>query len=112
MTLTAETKDHLHRQLIKLGDMMGDGLHHEPDGKWISKEYKKILKALGIGPKRKNNSEQINKRMLERVKVVRCQQCQGGLVQTRSGSRRAQCIGCGARYQLLVTRKKKRSGVA
>ena len=40
--------------LIQLGDMMGDGLHHEPDGYWIPKEYKRILRALGIAPKRKN----------------------------------------------------------
>lgn len=38
------TKAHLHRQLVKLGDMMGDGLHLEPDGKWISKEYKQGAK--------------------------------------------------------------------
>lgn len=38
--------DHLHRQLIKLGDMMGDGLHYESDGKWIEKEYTKICKIL------------------------------------------------------------------
>ena len=37
---------YLYRQLVKLGDMMGDGLHHEPDGKWIEKEYNKICKVL------------------------------------------------------------------
>ncbi len=36
--------DRLHQQLIKLGDMMGDGLHHEDP--WISREYRKVLKAL------------------------------------------------------------------
>ncbi len=29
----ASDKADLHRQLVRLGDMMGDGLHHEPDGK-------------------------------------------------------------------------------
>lgn len=33
-------KDFLYRQLINLGDMMGDGLHHEPGGK---KEPSKTL---------------------------------------------------------------------
>jgi hypothetical protein len=37
-------RDYLHRQLIKLGDMMGDGLHHEEP--WIAKEYTKIAKIL------------------------------------------------------------------
>lgn len=34
--ISAETKDRLHKDLIKLGDMIGEGLHLEPDGKWIS----------------------------------------------------------------------------
>jgi hypothetical protein len=37
---------HLWNQFIRLGDMMGDGLHHEPDGKWISKEYRKLAIIL------------------------------------------------------------------
>jgi hypothetical protein len=101
-------KDFLHGQLIKLGDMMGDGLHHEPDGKWIPREYKKVLKALGIGPKRRSNSEATNKAMVVRLQFVKCQKCQGVLEQTRSGSKRGKCVGCGARYQLLATRKRKR----
>lgn len=35
-------EDYLHDRLIALGDMMDDGLHHEPKGKWIEKEYKKV----------------------------------------------------------------------
>ena len=100
-------KDFLHRQLIRLGDMMGDGLHYEPDGKWIPKEYKKILKALGIGPKRKNRSKAIDKQMLGRIKIVKCLQCGGHLCQTRSGSMRAQCVDCCARFQLLKRNKSK-----
>lgn len=34
----------LHHRLIKLGDMMGDGLHHE-DGS-ITREYRKVARAL------------------------------------------------------------------
>ncbi|CAH9013509.1 putative cell division control protein [Vibrio phage 501E54-1] len=98
-----ETKDHLHKQLIQLGDMMGDGLHLEPDGKWISRDYKKILKALGMLPKhpRKNNSEAINEAMERRVTEVVCKKCEGKLKQTRKGSKRAVCEDCDSKYQLL-----------
>lgn len=99
--MDAETKQHLHNQLIKLGDMMGDGLHHEPDGKWISKEYRKVARALGYGPKKANNSEAINERMKQRVQDVKCGKCGGELKQTRSGSKRAACVECGAKWQLL-----------
>ena len=99
--LSDETKKHLHKQLIKLGDMMGDGLHHEPDGKWISKEYRKVLKALGMMPKKANNSALINERMIKRVKDVSCGHCEGELKQTRSGSKRAVCQSCGGKWQLL-----------
>ena len=40
----------LHQQLIRLGDMIGDGLHLEPDGKWIEKEYRSVAIALGLKP--------------------------------------------------------------
>lgn len=96
-----QNKDHLYKQLIQLGDMMGDGLHYEPGGKWIPKEYKKILKALGIGPKKKNNLKSINKQMLKRLKDVNCSLCDGILKQTRSGSMRGKCICCSATFQLL-----------
>ena len=98
---TCDDKEFLHRQLIKLGDMMGDGLHYEPDGKWISHEYKKTLKALGIESKRKNNSKKINELMDQRVRDVKCQNCNGILKQTRSNSKRARCVDCGALFQLL-----------
>jgi hypothetical protein len=53
--MTDETRDHLSRQLIKLGDMMGDGLHYED--KSISREYKRVLKALHpeMFPKKKRS---------------------------------------------------------
>jgi hypothetical protein len=94
-------KDFLHRQLIKLGDMMGDGLHHEPDGRWIPKEYKKILRALGIGPKRKNFTKSNNEAMEKRLKNFKCPSCLGELKQTRPGSLRAKCLNCGNKYQVL-----------
>ncbi|WP_417883602.1 hypothetical protein [Vibrio rumoiensis] len=96
-----------HRQLVKLGDMMGDGLHLEPGGKWISQEYKKIAQALGLIPKRKraNNSKAINERMAERVKETPCTFCKGELKQTRSGSMRARCVECGKLFGLLKRAK-------
>lgn len=97
-------RDFLYRQLIRLGDMIGDGLHHDPSGKWITKEYKQILKILGIMPKRKNNSKVINDLMAKRIKEVACQKCQGCLKQSRSGSNRAICVDCGAKFQLLKSR--------
>lgn len=99
--LSKEAKDHLHNQLIRLGDMMGDGLHHEPDGKWIAAEYRRTLKALGMMPKRSNNSEVINERMRQRVLDETCAKCNGKLQQTRSGSKRAACQSCGVKWQLL-----------
>ncbi len=99
--LSSETKKHLHNQLIKLGDMLGDGLHNEPGGKWISKEYKATLKALGLSPKKQNNSSAIDARMTERVNTVKCGKCNSQLKQTRSGSKRAVCESCGAKWQLL-----------
>lgn len=101
-------REYLHRQLVKLGDMMGDGLRHEPDGKWIAKEYKKIAKALGYltdNKSKANNSEKINERMNERVKEVSCQKCNGQLTQTRSGSTKAKCAACGSVFKLLVVKK-------
>ena len=97
-------KDALHRQLIRLGDMMGDGEHHEKGGAWISREYKATLKALGILPKRKRNpanTEAIVKRMSERVAVFKCPKCGGDLKQTKKGSMRAACTACKAKFQLL-----------
>ena len=101
--LSEDTKAHLHSQLVKLGDMMGDGLHHEPDGKWIEREYRQVLKALGLLPKvkRRSNVDAINEAMTRRVADVRCGSCEGQLKQTRSGSKRAKCEGCGSRWKLL-----------
>ena len=96
-------KDHLYSQLVKLGDTIDDG-DHEP---WVEKEYSRISKILGIGPKRKDRAIVTNKLMEKRVQDVRCQLCSGRLKQTRSGSMRAKCVDCGARYQLLSRGKKK-----
>lgn len=63
--MNANEKDRLHRDLVKLGDMMADGLHYEEP--WISKEYKKITKLLypeAYPIKKKKPSRQILKTML------------------------------------------------
>lgn len=103
--LTDETKKHLHNQLVKLGDMMGDGLHHDADGRWIAKEYARVAKALGYGPPRKNNTEAINKAMAAALEKAKCQ-CGASLKQSRSGSMRADCTVCPKRYQFKRGKKK------
>ncbi len=103
--IISEDKTFLHNQLIKLGDMMGDGMHHEPDGKWIPAEYKKVCRALGIGPARRNNAKMINEAMIKRVDTVPCTKCEGALRQTRSGSMRARCRDCGSLFQLMRIKK-------
>ena len=99
--LDSEATRRLHDQLIKLGDMMGDGLHHEPGGKWIEREYRKVCKALGIIKSRPRRTNEINDRMAQRVADFSCGKCGGVLKQTRSGSKRAACQSCGAKWQLL-----------
>ena len=42
----SKDNEHLWRQFCRLGEMMGDGLHYEPDGKWIAKEYRQLAKIL------------------------------------------------------------------
>ena len=99
-----EDREFLSRQLIRLGDMIGDGLHHETDGKWISREYRRIAKALGYEmptEKRANNNDAINEKMAERVKEVSCRKCGGELKQSRSGSMQAKCTSCDAKFKLL-----------
>lgn len=99
--LSEESIRHLHSQLVKLGDMMGDGLHLEPDGKWITVEYRRVCRALGYTAPRRNRTEIINESMAKRVKEVNCQLCQGELKQSRSGSMRAICQQCGTKWKLL-----------
>lgn len=113
--LDKETEQSLLGQLVKLGDMIGDGLDREPDGAWIRREYRKIAKALGhipSKPRRKNTPEmttEINDRMAERCAEERCPHCKlerTTLKQARSGSMSAKCTICGRSYQLLRRAKK------
>ena len=96
-------KDALHRKLIRLGDLMGDGLHNEQGGSWIEDEYIYTLQDLGLAPKKKRKCrlERIDEAMAERVLLVECTECGGALQQTRSGSMTAKCVGCGLKFKLL-----------
>ena len=97
--MTKPGDSHLHNQLIKLGDMMGDGLHLEPGGKWIEQEYSKIARALGYSKPKANNSSAINEGMGKALEKARCSKCGGTMKQTRSGSLRAECLSCGSKFQ-------------
>lgn len=93
-------KEDAHRRLVKLGDMMGDGLHLEPGGAWIEKEYRRAMKQVGIEPPRqRTDPSEINEFMARRVAAEKCT-CGGLLAQTRSGSFRAKCAECGKIWQL------------
>ncbi len=96
---------YLHNQLIKRGDMMGDGLHHEPDGKWIAKEYKKISMLLfpelkGIEKeRRKRKSDAIDILMNRYLEEQKCN-CGGSLKQVKSGTTVCQCTICELKYKV------------
>jgi hypothetical protein len=106
-TLDPAVEAKLHRDLVRLGDMMGDGMHLEPGGSWIAADYRRVARALGYGPKRSNTAEAINAAMAERLKVTPCPNCSGTLKQTRSGSKRAACSACQQRYQFKSAPKRK-----
>jgi len=96
-------REFLSNQLIKLGDMMGDGLHHEADGKWISAEYRRISKLLypeEFKRKREQKTKQINEKILELIKDKKCRKCGSKLKQSRSGSTVINCTSCPAKYKL------------
>ena len=85
--------DFLHNQLIKLGDMMGDGLHYEPDGKWIEREYKQIAKLLypeAYKNAAKDKRDSVDIRMAKLLSETKCV-CGGELQQVRKGTKVSQC---------------------
>lgn len=110
--MTDETdRDFLYRQLDGLGQMIADGLADEPDGKWISREYRSICRQLGIIKRkpRKNRGKSINEFMAQRVKEECCNICKGELKQTRSGSFIAVCTSCGRKWRLGHTSRKRKA---
>ena len=99
LTPEQSIKENALNRLVKLGDMMGDGLHYEPGGEWINREYRKALKEAGIIQPKKRNSSSVDDFMAKRITAVKCS-CGGELKQTRKGSFRAKCIECGLLWQL------------
>lgn len=92
-------KEDALRRLVKLGDMMGDGLHYEPGGEWITREYRQAMKNAGLTPQKPRDTEGIDDFMQKRTIQEKCN-CGGALAQTRKGSFRAMCVNCGLKYQL------------
>lgn len=93
----------LQRQFERLGEMIGDGLHLEPGGSWITKEYRKIMYALHPDIKdqqrelKQRQNKILDEKMVELLSNHPCK-CGGNLKQTRSGAKTAKCEICGARY--------------
>jgi hypothetical protein len=108
-----EQKDNqdLWNRFIRLGDMMGDGLHYESDGKWIEREYNKLARILipeikeSDKQRRKDKAIRINKQMDVLLQNKKCS-CGGQLQQKRSGTIIVYCVLCNARYK-AVTKKSK-----
>lgn len=102
-----EHDQHLWSQFVKLGGMMGDGLHHEPDGKWIVKEYNKLAKILipelkeQNKERRKLKAENINEQIQKLILEKKCGKCNGELRQSRSGSKIVYCVVCNSRFKAV-----------
>jgi hypothetical protein len=95
---------YLYDQLIKLGDMLGDGLGHEPGEEWIAQDYRRVCKALGLTRPRRNNGAAINVAVSKYLETNRCE-CGGLLKQTRSGAMRVFCTSCCRNYRLKTAKK-------
>lgn len=103
--LSQAERDRLADRLVKLGDMMGDGLHHEDP--WIEKEYASTLYLLYPDIKKRRRlakNKAIDESMAELIEKVGCKACGGKLRQGRSGSYIAYCIDCNTRHK--ATKKK------
>jgi len=94
-----DPKASLYKDLVKLGDMIGDGLADEPGGAWIRRDYKRVAKALGHGMPRRNNGAAINAAVARFLEANKCK-CGGPLKQTRSGAMRVVCGSCCETMQL------------
>ncbi len=101
--------EHEWNQFCRLGEMIGDGLHYESDGKWITKEYARLAKILIPELKEKDKAKRklkaisINEQMAKLLETKKCA-CGGNLKQKRSGTKIAYCDTCNTRYK--ATRKK------
>ncbi|MDO6737074.1 hypothetical protein [Wenyingzhuangia sp. 2_MG-2023] len=93
----SNSNDHDWESFCRLGEAIGDGLHHEDP--WIAKEYKRLQKILlpktdlekNIEKKiRIKRNENINIQIIERLKKDKCI-CGSNLKQVRSGSKTVVC---------------------
>ena len=97
----------LWNQFCRLGEAIGDGLHHEDP--WISKEYSRLSKILMPdmhADLRKRKNASVNILVQKRLLDDKCS-CGSGLKQVRSGSYVVQCVSCGKKYKYKTKRIKK-----
>lgn len=104
-SLTPEM-ERLSREFIKLGDMMANGLHHEPDGRWIAREYNKLYKALHPEEAKEASKLRNMETQLRVTRVIETQKCKcgGTFMQPKKHVLRVKCTECGTLYKL--SRKK------
>jgi hypothetical protein len=101
--IVSNDNQHLWRQFCRLGEMMGDGLHYEPDGKWIAKEYRHLAEILIPETKQESSAikklktADVNTQMLKLLEGKKCK-CGGDIKQSRSGAKVAYCEICNQRY--------------
>ncbi len=95
-----------YSRLIKLGDMMGDGMHHEEP--WISREYTRELKALEpemFAEQRRERNKKLDIAVKEYLtKNTPACTCGGLLKQSRSGTVVLVCT-CGKKYKIRKQKK-------
>ncbi len=100
------------QQFARLGDMIGDGLHHED--KWILKEYKRLQKILiGDCPEVKKfkksraqeKNQTINLLVKKRLEQDKCP-CGSHMQQSRSGSLVVKCTSCPKKFKYKLINKK------
>lgn len=99
-------------RFARLGEMIGDGLHYEPDGKWITREYRSLMHYLIPETKKADKEQraarrkQVNDRLKELLKDFKCHNCNqvGTVTQNRSGARRCKCY-CGQNFTLKKPKK-------
>jgi hypothetical protein len=97
-------------QFCRLGEMMGDGLHREPGGSWISRDYARLSKILIPEIKeaskvtRKLKADAVDRNIAKLLENRNCN-CGGKLIQKRKGTKVVYCQICNARY-IAHNRKK------
>lgn len=101
-------------QFCRLGEMIGDGLHHEEP--WISKEYKRLSKILLPETEEEKKykreikqlrNQNINNQINEKLKIDACIFCGSSLKQIRSGSKTVVCTNsnCGKKFKYKSKKK-------